>query len=303
MFKTNYKMKTCKYLTIPASCAGYTILEILAVVIIMGLCAVVSATMLGDKTNRKLTAQTLVSMQEIKMAILGTTSDRVKGNVKFAGFVQDIGSLPALCDVFNTPDDPADDQPLPLWDFEAGNFKSFRHYYYLEIEYVSVGWRGPYLKPPSKDTLVDGWQNLLIFQITNNGDFIITSLGADNCEGGNDFDRDITFIISKKDYTGTVAGYVSPILMQEWESLDQNYVRIYYTAVREPVSSSYSIQDCLGFMETIPEPDGYFRFEGVPVGTQRLLLAGEKIYHYRDKGYKIAVEPGALWLGTPGLIH
>lgn len=296
-------MTTCKYSTIPASCAGYTILEILAVVIIMGLCAVVSATLLGDKTNRKLTAQTLVGMQEIKTAILGTTSDRVKGSVRFAGFVQDIGSLPALCDVLNTPDDPADDQPLPLWDFEAGDFKSFRHYYYFSLEYVSVGWRGPYLKPPSKDTLVDGWQNPLIFQITNNGDFIITSLGADNREGGDDFDRDITFIISKKDYTGTVAGYVSPILMKEWEATDQNNVRIYYTAVRDPDSSSYDILECLDFMETTPEPDGYFHFEGVPVGTQRLLLVDEKNYNYKDKGYKIAVEPGALWLGTPGLIH
>ena len=296
MFKTDYKIRTCKYSTIPASCSGYTIMEILAVVIIMGLCAVISATILGDKTNRKLTAQTLVSMQEIKTAILGTTSDRVKGNVRFAGFVQDIGSLPALCDVLNTPHDPADDQPLPLWDFEAGDFKSFRHYYYFKIEYVSVGWRGPYLKPPSKNNLVDGWQNPLIFQITDNGNFIITSLGADNRKGGNDFDRDITFIISKKDYTGTVAGYVSPILMKDGRTPDQNYVRIYHTAVREPGSPPYSIQDCLSFMETSPEPDGYFRFKGVPVGTQRLLLAN-------DKGYKIAVEPGALWLGTPGLIH
>ncbi len=297
MFKTDYKMRTCKYSAIPASCAGYTIMEILAVVIIMGLCAVISATMLGDKTNRKLTAQTLVSMQEIKTAILGTTSDRVKGNVRFAGFVPDIGSLPALCDVLNTPHDLADDQPLPLWDFKAGDFKSFRHYYYFKkIEYVSVGWRGPYLKPPSKNTLVDGWQNPLIFQITDNGNFIITSLGADNQKGGNDFDRDITFIISKKDYTGTVAGYVSPMLMKDGRALDQNYVRIYYTTVREPVSSSDSIQECLSFMETTPETDGYFHFKGVPVGTQRLLLAN-------DKGYKIAVEPGALWLGTPGLIH
>ena len=95
--------------------AGFTLLEILAVVTIMGLCAAAMATVFIDKTDQRRTELTLESMEEIKKAILGTTSARVRGDIGFAGYVPDMGALPELYDVLRTPDDITDDQPKGLW--------------------------------------------------------------------------------------------------------------------------------------------------------------------------------------------
>ena len=239
-------------------------------------------------------------MAEIEKALLGVASDRVKGDVRFAGYVLDMGGLPELYDVLGTPDDPSDDQPKGLWT--CGNKGDLNGdgeidlafsetYTYKKLESIRIGWRGPYLKLKisAEGCLADGWRNPFVFEIID-GDFVITSLGADGEKGGEKYNRDIVHTIKRFGYLSAVSGYVSPQMVNlKKYGGDTVSVRIYY----RPGSIKY--------METIVQSDGYFHFEGVPIGTQRIMKVMQS--EQTRGGYKIAVEPGVMWLGHLGLAH
>lgn len=302
-----------------AKCSGFTLLEILAVVVIMGLSVGLMASVLSDKGEQKRLERTLESMEEIKKAILGTTSDRVRGDVRFAGYVPDMGALPGLYDVLGTPDDPSDDQPKGLWtndpkgtpENKDDDLILFKPYTYEKVEFIRVGWRSSYITVRFGGVIVDGWANPFIFE-NNDGDLIVTSRGADKKKGGGGFDEDIVQTIKKRDYMGSVSGYVSPqsVLLE-----NPVHVRIYYTPAvdidcqpivetkpdsAEKVGQYYVMTDCVDYMQTTAQPDGYFHFDAVPIGSQRLLLV---VQERSECGYKLAVEPGTMWLGTLGLLH
>jgi hypothetical protein len=251
-------------------------------------------------------------MQEIKKAILGTTSERVRGDIKFAGYVPDMGDLPETKDVKNTPDNKEDDLPC------CKKYKISRK---LEFDHtpggtgpvrservITIGWQGPYIKPPVGGVFMDSWGNPLIFKKNANRDFIIKSLGADGKQWGKNYDKDIILTINKKDYLAQVAGYIRPLSLY---SENAARVDIYYK-VPEDISST----DILDFgdrggkhMNDVKViqgdglDDGYFCFDGVPIGTERLLAVTQP----RENGtamdiYKIDIEPGINWLGNMGNI-
>ena len=291
-----------KNLITNASIYGYTLMEVMAVITIMGFLAVVVAPAIVNKSDQKLILRTLVSMDGIKKAILGTTSARIKGDVRFTGYVQDMGILPELIDQTGNAVQFGG-QPKTLW---ANDDLILFRPYAGGRDFYRIGWRGPYLKPPARGMLVDGWGNPFVFK-RDAGDFIITSRGGDNKPGGTGFDRDITCRIKERDYSATVAGYVSPQAIMQPDQVVE--VRLYYTPETDcqpetidVYKSRYNILDCVGFMETSAEPDGYFHFSHVPIGTQRLLQVENKTADLRW-GYKLAVEPESLWLGTLGLAH
>ena len=304
-------------------CSGFSLLEILVVVGILAIAGVVMGSLFFDKDSQTCFERTVESIHEIEKAILGVTSDRVKGDVRFGGYVQDMGELPELFYVTQggtavrvKEDEKISQileeckyppQPKGFWtndpegtpDREEDDLIVSKTYWYEKLDLFRVGWHGPYLKPPSGGVVVDGWGNPFVFENVQ-GDFTITSLGADGKQEGEGFDRDIVHTIRKLDYMGSVSGYVSP---QSVEGNDPVAVRVYYTPATsdcEKDDDRYKVTDCVGYMETTAKADGYFRFESVPVGTQRLLLVRQE---NKQQGYKIAVELGTMWLGTLGIMH
>jgi prepilin-type N-terminal cleavage/methylation domain-containing protein len=306
---------------------GYTFLEILAVVTIMALSAAVMAPVVMDTSDQELTVRTLENLEAIRTAVLGAPSDRVRNNIRFAGYARDMGALPDLYDVLGTPEDPSDDQPRGLWTSDPagtpGNsnddLPSRRPYAHGSFDekidgstplktFLRMGWRGPYIRPPAGAALEDGWKNPLRFELIQGG-IAVTSLGADAKKGGEGFNRDITLTIKKRDWTGLVVGYVSPLIRAEHaDENGQVALQLYYApdpANCEPskvwaqgsqIGELHPVKACCRFLQTMSAPDGFFRFEGVPVGTDRFLLAGAI-------GYKVGVEPGLVWLGTPGVLQ
>ena len=282
------------------NCSGFSLLELLAVAAILAFAAAVATPVFSNKADQTRFQRTAESMAEIEKALLGLVSHRVKGDVRFAGYVQDMGGLPDLYDVLGTPDDPSDDQPNGLWtcgnkgdlDGDGEIDLTFSETYsYEKLESIRIGWRGPYLKLKTspEGCLMDGWRNPFIFEIID-GDFVITSLSADGEKGGEGYNRDIAHTIKRSSYLSTVSGYVSPQMVNlEKYGGAKVSVRIYYRP--GPVK----------YMETTAKPDGYFHFDGVPIGTQRMM----KVMQNADTrgGYKIAVEPEAMWLGHLGLAH
>jgi hypothetical protein len=175
---------------------------------------------------------------------------------------------------------------------------------------LRLGWRGPYIRPPSGAALEDGWKNPLRFRLAGGG-MTVTSLGADHREGGDGFDRDITLTIDKRDWTGNVAGYISPLILnQHGDGNGPLDLRLFYEPYPadctpskvwtrgQEIGDLHPVQHCCRSMKPtrFNPDDGFFLFEGVPVGSERFLLAG-------GVGHEIGVEPGTVWLGTPGILQ
>jgi general secretion pathway protein G len=131
--------------------AGFTLLEVLVVLVILGLLAAVVA---GPQIFK----------------YLGTAkSEAAKVQV------QQISSA------------------LDLYRLEVGRYPSQEEGVIALIE-APAGlskWNGPYLK--KKEAIVDPWGRQFLYKIPGqHGDYDLYTLGADNAQGGNGEDQDIT---------------------------------------------------------------------------------------------------------------
>jgi len=312
----------------------------------MGLFITLVSQASSDKVNEKNYERTIQSMQEIKKAILGTHSERVRGDIRFAGYVPDMGDLPELID----------GQPRGLWTYGKGVDKDndgkpdggdldgdgeidLPFYTYYEVcdpeskEYpdteqkIFLGWNGPYLRPPAGGVLKDGWGNPFIFKRIGNN-FIIMSLGADGKQGGTGYDKDISVIINENDWLGCVAGYISPhVIYTSKDDIERDgrsfpdsgdltevKVHIYYKPKKDTCKArgwgGWGRQYTYRCVDELWQPvgkDGYFHFDGVPIGTDRLLAITQEIVEEGKKKdilqpYKIDIEPGINWLGNMGSV-
>ncbi|MBE9571325.1 MAG: type II secretion system protein GspG [Proteobacteria bacterium] len=195
--------------------------------------------------------------------------------------------------------------------------------------------------------LDDGWKNPFIFKIDGK-DFIIKSLGADGKEGGAAYGRDIIFAIKERDYLAHFAGYISPhgvyysveeierdkVINRDEKAFPDGevtpvWVHIYYRPMAtcpardagkvgvQECGIRFDIWRCMEEIENITvkkaEKDGYFCFDDVPIGTERLLAVTQRVMHRPDadcpwvekdimQPYKIDIEPGINWLGNMGVV-
>jgi general secretion pathway protein G len=131
--------------------AGFTLLEILVVLVILGLVAAVVA---GPQIFKYLGA---AKSEAAKVQI-----ERIAG-------------------------------ALDLYRLEVGRYPSEEEGLAALIEEPAgaTTWNGPYLK--KKESLVDPWARPFNYTIPgNHGEYDLYTLGADNAEGGEGEDRDIT---------------------------------------------------------------------------------------------------------------
>ena len=292
---------------------GFTLLEILAVVTIIGLSVTLMASVFAGNADQVCMERTLESMKEIKKAILGSHSQRIRGNIRFAGYVPNMGALPELVDE-NGDEVTEGGQPKGLWTSDINNdqinelplYKSYKWggEYGSTLSspehHIFVGWRGPYLRPPAGGVLKDAWTNPFIFE-KDGKNFVIKSLGADGSKGGTGYDRDIVIIIKDKDYLARVAGYIRPFA--RLYSNDSATVSIRYQPPEHGCPSGKMLDCILGQVMSVQvvqdgQDDGYFHFDDIPVGAERMLT----VSHSQFDIYKIDIEPGINWLGNMGNI-
>ena len=130
---------------------GYTFLEILVVLIILGLIAsIVGVQLFG----------------EVDKSMVKTTKIQIK-------------SLEAALDLYRLHNSsyPTGEQGLAALLTRP------------ELGRIPKDWQGPYLN--ANTVPMDGWKNPFIYE-SDGKTFIITSLGADETEGGTDLDADIS---------------------------------------------------------------------------------------------------------------
>jgi len=148
---------------------GFTLIELLVVLVILGFLIAMMAKLFTQGDDQRRFDETRARMEEIEKAILGSEGAYAHGQRQFAGYIADMGGLPAL-DCMGTPADPTDDQPKVFW--EQGTLPSWEYKDDPPNNKFSktwMGWRGPYIEEPPDDILKDGWGNPFIF---TNGDLV-----------------------------------------------------------------------------------------------------------------------------------
>ncbi|MBW2020520.1 MAG: type II secretion system protein GspG [Deltaproteobacteria bacterium] len=226
--------------------SGFTLLELVVVLTIIGFLVMIMTGVYSGEDDQKRFEQTREQMEEIRKALLGSDGTYASGQRRFAGYIADMGGLPALVDVLGTPGDTSDDQPEGLWD--QGGLPDWEH---KAASRTWMGWRGAYIEAPPGNVLKDGWGNPLVFSVAN-GDMTIKSYGADGAEdtgGETGFDEDITLIINNTEYLAPVAGRVTGFAPGNEANIR---VLLYIASDGSEVALTMDVG--------VPS-DGYFRFE------------------------------------------
>lgn len=130
---------------------GFSLLELLLVISLLGIVAIASMSLLIDDGDWKRQENVEVNWGLIRKAIVNDVGENANGSVGITGFVADMGRLPNCLRELVMPRDcsNADNNlaiRLPLYQHDIDS-------------QVSAGWRGPYLSVAGANQFRDGWGN------------------------------------------------------------------------------------------------------------------------------------------------
>jgi len=121
--------------------SGFTLIELIMVIVVLGILAVVATPKIGSFTQQSKINATKEEMRRIKIAIIGDS--RIVSGSEYIdrGFQGDIGIPPSrLQDLVSRPDS------IQTYD-----------------KFTRMGWNGPYLDSAGQDYLKDAWGNLYVY--------------------------------------------------------------------------------------------------------------------------------------------
>lgn len=300
---------------------GFTLLEVLVVLVIMGFFIAMMVQVFTKGDDQRRFDETRIRMEEIKKAILGSKGAYANGQRQFAGYVADMGGLPALLDVMVTPADPRDDVPRGLWtdDLDDDGTADLPAWVYNPLpnppdSMIWMGWRGPYIEKPTlrsgevsgQEKLRDSWGNhfefydapTAEFPSISVGDFLTVSRGADGISGGSEYNEDISLLIKHTEHEAPLAGRVKGFDVGTEANV---MVTIYFPSSGIEPNPDHAI--------TGVPLDGYFRFESgavgvgtngtrdISVGLRNILVSGIVSGVPVQKQVIFTVEPTGNWLG------
>lgn len=228
-------MTSCK-----TSNAGFSLIELTIVVILIGILATYMMTSVGNSDDSARYEATRSQMEVIKKAILGDDrSVGSEGKRNSFGFLGDIGRLPSNLDELTTKG------ALSTWGFNP-------------TYGVGAGWRGPYLKGETtgRATGTDAWDRALVYQ-TASAPPSLTSYGSDGAAGGSGYATDLVMQFPATMRMSTVSGFL----------VDGTTPRSGAT-----VEMRYPVNGALTPATATTDNNGFFRFSGIPFGVRSIAV-------------------------------
>jgi len=121
--------------------AGFTLIELVIIIIILGIVAAVAIPKFGTLTEEAKANATREEIRRIKTAIIGDPQVVSGGQYINRGFEGDVGFAPSrLIDLVIKPDS------VPAYD-----------------KFTRLGWNGPYLDSAENNYLNDAWNNPYLY--------------------------------------------------------------------------------------------------------------------------------------------
>ncbi len=226
---------------------GFTLIETLMVVGLIGILATLSLVPIGDSLDQAKYDRTLAQMMTIRGALLG---EKLSSSTKVSfGYLGDLGSIPTtahgLSALWQQPND------LNAWKITP----EFR---------MGTGWNGPYLFDQGAggvDYSKDAWGNSYVYD-PDSDPATLTSYGADQAAGGFGLNSDITLTIpllrQKYNLHGLILDQGNP-----WSGSLEVELNLPDPATGDVGTKSYTIES---------SDAGAFLFEKVPPGIRSVTL-------------------------------
>ncbi|MBU8932380.1 MAG: type II secretion system GspH family protein [candidate division Zixibacteria bacterium] len=121
--------------------AGFTLVELVIIIVVLGILAVVAVPKFGDISESSKVVATRNEMQTLQLAIVGNPAAVAGGAYIDRGFEGDIGYAPSLlADLVAKPDSIA-----------------------LYNRLTRLGWNGPYVDSSNGEYLTDAWGTTYVY--------------------------------------------------------------------------------------------------------------------------------------------
>ena len=175
------------------NCRGFTLIETLMVIALIGILSVVTFDVITDTLTESRFDETVAKMNQIKSAMLGNPDIREVSTRTSFGFLGDLGAIPTLAQGISAL---VTNPGLPVYAISAsGRF--------------GLGWNGPYLTGSGSgvDYTTDAWGTAFVYSPTASPPTLV-SYGADKVAGGTGFNQDITVTMPTEMTTATVSGFI-----------------------------------------------------------------------------------------------
>ena len=173
--------------------SGFTLIEIIMVIVILGIVATMSIDSLTNNLSEDKFEATLQEMRAIRNALVGDPTiltDSVRSDF---GYLGDLGGIPTNVQGLSAlVTNPA----LPAWAIDT-------------TVRIGRGWNGPYISEADTGTSIttDAWGTAYVYDSTATPPTLI-SRGSDGAVGGTGMAADITMQIPNNVYKATVFGVI-----------------------------------------------------------------------------------------------
>jgi len=220
---------------------GFTLIELVLTILLIGLMAGVSVPYLKDSANASRYEATREKMEKIREAMLGTPAVDNSGRRTQFGYVGDWGGLPLALSSLVTAQTPA-------WTMNTA-------------QAIGAGWRGPYLEEKmlgSEGVTKDKWGFTFAYNPAANPP-TLTSYGADNKAGGAVYDKDLIMTFATTAWRANVYG----VVMDHTSPQPSKNVQIQFPLAGNLVTQTATTNAA-----------GAFSFTQVPFGVRAVTVTG-----------------------------
>lgn len=235
-------------MTSPMHPKGFTVIELLMVMLLVGILAVVAVDVVSDTTSESRFEETVNRLKQIQNAMIGDPNLKEGGARTSFGYLGDVGGIPTagqgLAALTTNPG-------VPVAGYAINSTVRF-----------GIGWNGPYLSGGNSGTdyTTDLWGNALVYSPAAVPPTVV-SRGSDGAAGGTGFAQDITVSMPVELRVATVRGFICVNGAPFTASAE---VQLNY-----PNGSGVLTQTTDA---VIPAENGQFSFANVPMGIRSITV-------------------------------